>query len=74
MNTLQIDIKNPKATKLLKSLEDLDLISIRKVKNEEFLNLLKKIRAKAKNNTPSLNEITKEVEIVRSSRYAKSKR
>jgi hypothetical protein len=72
MNTMQIDILNPKATKLLKDLEDLDLISIRKeTKEEGFLDVVKKIRAKAKNNPPTLAEITKEVETVRTKRHAK---
>jgi hypothetical protein len=36
--------------------------------------LVNKFRAKAKSNPPTLEEITKEVEIVRSKRYAKAKR
>ena len=74
MTTIQIDILNPKANKLLKDLADLDLISIRKKGDDGFLTLIKKFRARAKNNPPTLEEITREVEIVRSNRYAKSKR
>jgi len=74
MDTMQIDILNPKASKLLKNLEDLKLISIRKPSDDGFLTLVNKLRAKAKNNPPSLAEITKEVELVRADRYAKSKR
>lgn len=74
MNTIQVDILNPKAGKLLKDLADMKLISIRDTSNDGFLKLLKKLRTKAKNNPPSLEEITKEVEIVRASRYAKSKK
>ena len=75
MASVQIDILNPKASKLLKSLADLNLIAIRKVnKDDGFLKTIRKIRAKAKTNTPSLEEITKEVESVRAKRYAKSKR
>lgn len=74
MTTLQIDILNPKAGKLLEDLADLKLISIRKTTDDRFLNLVDKFRAKAKNKPPTLEEITKEVEIVRSKRYAKSKR
>lgn len=74
MNTLQIDILNPKATKLLKMLADLDLISIRETKDDAFIKAISKIRAKAKKNPPSLDEITKEVEAVRTERYARSKR
>ena len=74
MNTLQIDILNPKAGKLLQDLADLKLISIRSPSEDSFLKLVNKFRAKAKSNPPSLDKITKEVEIVRSTRYAKSKR
>ena len=74
MTTIQVDILNPKANKLLKNLADMNLISIRDSSNDGFLKLLKKLRTKAKNNPPSLEEITKEVEIVRASRYAKSKK
>lgn len=75
MASLQIDIINPKASQLLKDLADLNLISIREVKeNDGFLQLVKKIRAKAKKNPVTLEEITKEVESVRAKRYAKTKR
>ncbi len=74
MNTLQVDILNPKAGKLLKDLADLNLISIKEIVNDEFLNVVNKLRAKAKNNPPSLDDITKEVELVRQKRYAKSKK
>ena len=74
MTTLQVDILNPKAGKLLEDLAELKLISIRNTSDDGFLKLVNKFRAKAKNNPPSLQDITKEVEIVRSKRYAKSKR
>lgn len=74
MDTMQIDILNPKAGELLKNLEDLKLISIRKSSDDGFLTLVNKFRTKAKNNPPTLAEITKEVELVRADRYAKSKR
>ncbi|MEO8569354.1 MAG: hypothetical protein ABI419_09460 [Ginsengibacter sp.] len=70
METMQIDILNPKAGKLLKNLEDLKLISIRKSSDDGFLKLVNKFRAKAKSNPPTLAEITKEVELVRAKRYA----
>jgi hypothetical protein len=73
MNTIQIDILNPKAKKLLKDLADMNLISIRDSSNDGFLKTLKKIRAKAKKSPISLEEITKEVETVRASRYAGTK-
>jgi len=69
METIRIDILNPKAKKLLKDLADLNLIKINKQKyKSEFSKLLKKIRAKS-NDEISLDEITKEVEQVRKSRY-----
>ncbi len=74
MNTMQIDILNPKAGKLLQYLADLDLISIREKSDENFLKVVNRLRTKAKNNPPSLEDITKEVELVRAKRYAKSKR
>lgn len=74
MTTLQIDILNPKTGKLMEDLADLKLISIRKTTDDDFLKLVDKFRAKAKKNPPTLEEITKEVEIVRLKRYAKSKR
>jgi hypothetical protein len=72
MDTIEIDILDPKARKLLNNLAELNLISIRKPSSDKFLSLVHKIRAKAKNDPPSLDEITKEVEIVRSKRYARS--
>jgi hypothetical protein len=74
MTTIQIDILHPKAGKLLEDLAELKLISIRNTSEDGFLKLVNKFRAKAKSNPPSLEEITKEVEIVRAKRYAKSKR
>ncbi|MCX6187232.1 MAG: hypothetical protein NTU43_09610 [Bacteroidetes bacterium] len=71
MNTLQIDIINPKANKLLQDLADLKLISIRNKSDDSFLSLLNKFREKAKSNPPTLAEITKEVEFVRTKRYEK---
>lgn len=74
MDTMQIDILDPKARKLLKDLAEMNLIAIRKPSDDKFLTLVNKIRAKAKNNPPSLDEITKEVEIVRTKRYESSKK
>jgi hypothetical protein len=74
MNTMQVDILNPKAARLLKDLAALKLISIRETPDDGFMKLVNKIRAKAKSNAPSLEDITKEVEIVRAKRYEKSKR
>ncbi len=71
MESIQIDILNPKAKKLLRYLADLNLIKINKTtKKSEFSSLLKKLRAKSADEI-SLDEITKEVEQVRKKRYEK---
>lgn len=70
MNTMRVDILDPKAVKLLKDLADLNLIAIQDTSKNEFASVLKKLRSKAKS-APSLEEITKEVELVRNKRYAK---
>lgn len=70
MNTLKVNIINPKARKLLNDLADLKLISIQDVSKTGFSSVLKKLRAKNKS-VPSLDLITKEVEMVRTKRYAK---
>ncbi|WP_421828178.1 hypothetical protein [Larkinella sp.] len=73
MTTYQIDILNPKATKLLQDLADLNLIAIRQTTEDGFMKVVNRLRAKAADNPPSLEDITKEVELVRSKRYAKKK-
>ena len=70
MDTMKVDILNPKATNILKNLADLNLIAIHNSSINGFEAILKKLRAKAKI-APSLDEITNEVELVRSKRYAK---
>lgn len=68
MATINIEILNPKAKKLLQDLADLRLIAFSE-KNNPFLDAIKKLRSqKAK---ISLDEITKEVESVRNKRYGK---
>ena len=71
METLRIEIVNPKAKKLLKELANLNLISIGKSfdSKTEFKEILSKLRSNS-DSAPSLDEITKEVEIVRALRYA----
>ena len=72
--TYQIDILNPKASKLLRDLADMKLISITEMQSSDpFLTVVKQLRKKASLNPPTLEEITKEVEAVRLKRYAKSK-
>ena len=69
METLQIDILNPKAKKLLDNLADLKLIKInKKSKTSNFTELLEDLRHKTKEDI-SLDEITKEVELVRKNRH-----
>ena len=70
MNTLRVNILNPKASRLLKDLADLNLISIQDTSKNGFKSVLKKLRSKSKL-VPSLEEITDEVELVRSRRYEK---
>ncbi len=71
METLKIDILNPKAKSLLKDLADLKLIRIQKERvKTDFRELLDRLR-KNTDNTPSFEEITKEVEEVRKARYEK---
>ncbi|HET8837510.1 MAG TPA: hypothetical protein VFM82_00775 [Flavobacteriaceae bacterium] len=69
MESIQIDIVNPKAKKLLQNLADLNLIKIKHVKKTDLTALLEKLRGKS--NGLSLEEITKEVETVRATRYGK---
>ena len=69
METIKVDILNPKAKNILKGLADLNLIKIRKEqKKSDFTLLLEKLR-KQSDTVPDLNEIAKEVESVRKKRY-----
>ena len=68
--TYQVDILNPKADKLLQNLADLKLISLSKTSSDPFMAVVKRLRKKAATRPPTLEEITKEVETVRSKRYA----
>ena len=71
METIRIEIVNPKAKSLIQNLAKMDLIRIKKGKaKSEFVELLDRLR-KHSESAPSLEEITKEVELVRSARYAK---
>jgi hypothetical protein len=70
--TFQIEILDPKASKLLKDLADKQLIAITEMSaTDPFLNVVNRLRKKASLKPPTLEEITKEVESVRSKRYAK---
>ena len=69
MESLRIDIVNPKAKSLLKDLADLVLIRIKKEKiKSEFIELLDKLRI-GSDDAPSLDDIAAEVEAVRKARY-----
>jgi hypothetical protein len=71
MESLRIEIVNPKAKGIIKNLADMDLIRIKKDKiKNEFAELLAKLRRHS-DQVPSLEEITKEVESVRKARYEK---
>ena len=69
METIQIDILDPKAKELLNNLAELNLIKINSTKSKsDFSSLLEKLRSKSDDEI-SLDEITDEVEKVRKSRY-----
>lgn len=71
METLNIEIINPKAKSILKGMASLHLIRIQKNKPaSEFSELLKKLRKNSEASL-SLDEITKEVEAVREKRYGR---
>lgn len=67
METLRIELLNPKAKKILNSLKELKLIKIKKsnFSREKFIEFLKETR---QDETLSLEEIQKEVEAVRDKR------
>jgi hypothetical protein len=68
MESLRIDIVNPKARAILRDLAALNLIRIKKDKSKsEFPELLARLK-KHSGDTPSLEEITEEVEAVREAR------
>jgi hypothetical protein len=71
METIKVDILNPKAKTILKNLADLNLIRIKRSKvKSELKDLLARLRIN-QDETPSLDEITVEVELVRKNRYEK---
>ena len=72
METLNVELLNPKAKGLLMDLAELKLIAIKTRTDfkKDFFKLLQKLRRKA-NSAPSLDEITKEVEYIRQRRYAR---
>jgi hypothetical protein len=47
METMRIDILNPKAARLLKDLADVNLIAIKSASKSGFASILEKLRSKA---------------------------
>jgi len=71
MESIKIEIVNPKAKRLIKNLADMDLIRIKNEKvKSDFEKLLGKLRTRSEK-VPSLEEISLEVESVRKARYEK---
>jgi hypothetical protein len=74
MSTYQVEVVEPSALQILKDLEKLKMIRLRSIDpKQEFIELVEKIRSKARGDLPTLDEITEEVEIVRSERFSPEK-
>jgi hypothetical protein len=69
METVKVDILNPRARKLLRNLADQNLIVIRENKSDYFQQLLADLRSQS-HQAPDLEVITGEVEKVRTRRYS----
>jgi hypothetical protein len=70
METLKVDILDPRARKLLRNLADQNLITIRETPTASFRQLLSKLRNQTQQ-PPNLEAITAEVEKVRTQRFTK---
>ena len=70
MEALKIEILNPKALKLIKGMQELNLIKVSEEPATRLRVYLKNMRRKS-SSMPSLEDITKIVEKVRAERYAK---
>ena len=70
MEAYKLEILDPKALKLIKGMQDLNLIRVTKEPVSSMQLYLNKMRKNA-SNAPSLDEITSIVEKVRSKRYEK---
>ncbi|VXD13570.1 conserved hypothetical protein [Marinoscillum sp. 108] len=70
MESIRIDILNPKAKKLLQDLADLNLIAFQSNEESNFSTFLERIRSKSDSEL-SLEEISLEVKRVRKSRNDK---
>ena len=74
MTTYQVDVLEPKAAQLLKDLADMNLIAIKQTNSDGFMDVIEQLRAKAELlQPPTVEEITEEVEAVRTERYASRK-
>jgi len=71
MQTIQVNVLNPKAYKLLQDLAELELISLEENDQSGFLKTVSSLREKASTSPISLEEITEETEAVRNERYNK---
>lgn len=69
MDALKIEILNRKAMKLIKGMEELNLIKVSEEPASKAKAYLKKMRRNSAT-APNLDEITKIVEEVRATRYA----
>jgi len=70
MEAIKIEILNPKALKLIKGMQELNLIKVSEEPATKFKAYLKKMRQNSAT-VPSMEEITKIVKKVRAERYAK---
>ena len=71
MESLQVEVLNPKAKKLLEDLAELDLINIKSLSGskKDFFKMVDRLRSK--NEKLTLEQITKEVDRVRLERHSK---
>lgn len=68
METLKVDILDPRARKLLRNLADQNLITIRETSTDAFRQLLTSLRNQTQQ-PPDLETITADVEKARTRRY-----
>lgn len=73
MTMYQVNILNPKAAKLLQDLADLELITLAEIPADPFQTAIDSLRQQATTTPPTLADISKEVEAVRTKRYARRK-
>lgn len=70
MTFIQIELIDPRALKLLKDLEEMNIIKMNEDPSDKLLSILKKIRM-PQNEVPDDEEILKEVKQVRAERYGR---